>query len=79
MQDWKQFLDNGLLWLVNRQLHLFGWAIVVTQDDSGEVVDVRPEKTQFRGFSFDTDKQGFEKITNLMSKEIPRLKRDVFG
>ena len=38
-RTWKEFLDNGLLWWINRGLHLFGWAIVVVEEADGSISD----------------------------------------
>ena len=32
-KSWNEFREVGLLWFVNRILHLFGWAICVDYDD----------------------------------------------
>ena len=35
-RSWAEFQDAGLIWWVNRALHLFGWALVV-ETDKGEI------------------------------------------
>jgi hypothetical protein len=76
MQEWKEFLESGLLWFVNRQLHIFGWAIVIDEDEeTGEIKSAVPKRTDFRGFSFDIERKRFEDLTKHMKKEIPRLMR----
>lgn len=32
-KNWKEFQETGLLWWI----HLFGWAIVLETNDSGEI------------------------------------------
>lgn len=49
-KSWQEFRATGMLWWVNRALHLFGWAIVVEVDDAGEVADAYPARVKFRGF-----------------------------
>lgn len=57
---WQEFKDIGLLWWVNRILHLFSWAIVFAYDsDTGDLTEVYPAKCKFRGFSADIEEAGF--------------------
>ena len=51
-KDWEEFRSSGLLWFINRTLHLFGWAIVFDYDDkTKELKEVYPARCKFRGFS----------------------------
>lgn len=77
---WNEFQDAGLLWWINRMLHLFGWAIVFEQDEkTGEVNKVYPARTNFRGFPYDAEADGFRKLTDHMRDELPKLLRDANG
>ena len=77
---WNEFQDAGLVWWMNRILHLFGWAIVLEQDEeSGEIKRVYPAKTNFRGFPADVEANGFHKLTNHLRDEMPKLVRDAGG
>ena len=33
-KSWEEFRQNGLLWFTNLILHMFGWSIVVKQDNN---------------------------------------------
>jgi hypothetical protein len=67
-KTWKEFQKSGLLWWVNRSLHLFGWAIVIAEDsDTGEVADAYPVRCSWRGFEEDTDAAGFLQLTTHMA------------
>lgn len=63
-EAWKEFLETGLLWFINMNLHIFGYAIVIEKDDTGEITNVYPKKVDFTGFSEDTNKRNYEKIKN---------------
>ena len=52
---WREFIDSGLLWWVNRILHTFGWSIVYLEGfEEGEPV-VYPCRTTCIGFDGATD------------------------
>lgn len=75
---WHRFRETGLLWWLNRSLHLFGWAIVVAYDDTGEnVIAAYPERMTYRGFPEDTEEQGFQRLTHYLKREAPHLVRDL--
>lgn len=60
---WEQFQDAGLLWWVNRILHLFGWSIIFKQD-GGELIEVYPVRTSYRGFG------EMVRCLNMMCREM---------
>lgn len=76
--SWEEFREAGLLWWINRGLHLFGWAIVVDvdQNDASKVLRVYPARCTFRGFAGESEERGFRKLTKHISDEMPRLFRD---
>ena len=71
---WKAFADAGLLWWINRQLHLFGWAIVIHEDDGK--IEVYPSKCKFRGFKHDVEEVCFRNLTKHISSNIETLLKD---
>lgn len=75
-KSWQEFREAGLLWWVNRALHLFGWSIAVEVED-GEVVDVYPGHVTYRGFSEEDEKDGFKKLTKHLAEEAAQLVEDV--
>jgi hypothetical protein len=77
--SWKEFQEAGLLWWVNRVLHLFGWVIVFVGEEGQEPRQVFPARTTFRGFTADAEEQGFERLTAHLAREAPHLLRDVAG
>lgn len=75
-KTWKEFMDCGLLWWVNRTLHLFGWAIVFETDDD-KIIQVYPARVKFRGFDEKTEADGFTKLTKHLKKTIKELNKEV--
>jgi len=73
-RSWDEFRDSGLLWWVNRTLHLFGWALVLRWEGdpaTGEPKEVYPARVSFRGFSPEIEDEGFAKLEAHL--------RDTFG
>lgn len=74
---WEEFRKSGLLWFVNRMLHLFGWAIVVeVEHKEGPAISAYPARTKFRGFDGGIEDSGFHVLTRYLDKEMPTLLRD---
>lgn len=77
-RTWNEFRKSGLLWWVNRALHLFGWAIVVEMNDDGERVKrAYPARCKFRGFVEESETRGFRNLTNYMNTESEVLLSDL--
>jgi len=77
---WEEFRKAGLLWFVNRMLHVFGWSIVVevdVEDTDGPVSKCYPARVRFRGFDPDSESEGFIKLTDHMKEEMDRLVEEV--
>ena len=72
-KSWAEFREAGLLWFVNRLLHLLGWAIVLDVDDNGQVTAVYPARVRFRGFGEDIEAEGFTKLTEHIKENIGDL------
>jgi hypothetical protein len=70
-KSWAEFRDAGLLWWVNRGLHLFGWAIVL--DDTTGTVEVYPARVKWRGFSLETEDEGFQALTAYLKGNAESL------
>ena len=75
-RSWEEFRASGLLWWVNRTLHLFGWAIAVELQEDGTVSNCYPARCKFRGFGEKSESDGFEKLTEHMAESIPQLLND---
>lgn len=76
---WQNFRAAGLLWWVNRILHLFGWAIVVELDDTGQnVKNAYPVRCSFRGFGPSSETEGFQLLTKHMADNKDVLLKTVF-
>jgi hypothetical protein len=75
----NQFIDSGLLVLVNQFLHTFGFALAYDCDQNGKPDDnsLRPVRTTFRGFSEEVQTRAYTKITNYMIEHANELKEDL--
>jgi len=72
--SWAEFRKAGMLWLVNRTLHMFGWAIVVEVDEAtGEERGAYPVRTEWRVFTPDRDELGHTRVSEWMAKAGPAL------
>ena len=76
-KTWKEFHETGLLWWINRALHLFGWTIVFVVEDTGEISDVYPARCSFPGFNQLDEDEGFRKLTGYMETSAAELNREV--
>lgn len=74
-ESWDTFRDAGLLWWVNRTLHLFGWAIVFTFKD-GEIIDVYPARVKFRGFALDIESDNFKNLSKYLKDNIAEIEQE---
>lgn len=72
-RTWKEFQDSGLFWWINMILHTFGWAIVLELDDDENVKSVFPARVKFRGFSEQSNTDGYSKISKYMKDNSDEL------
>lgn len=71
-EAWANFRNTGLLWFINRMLHVWGIAIEYEMDGD-RVISVRPELVDYLGFDRETEVSGFLKLrgyTALVGKEL---------
>lgn len=67
--SWTEFREAGMLWFVNRMLHVFGWALVVEVDDAtDELRGAFPVRTEWRGFTPDREELGHTRVSEWMAK-----------
>lgn len=68
-KNWEEFEKSGLLWWVNRQLHLFGWNIEL-EFDGEQIIGAHPRKTNFeiRGYERCAENKGFARLSKYLSK-----------
>jgi len=76
-RSWEEFRANGMLWWVNRILHLFGWAVAFEMDDDNNIKEVYPVRCKFRGFGPESETRGFKKLTNYLVTNIQELAKDL--
>jgi len=84
-KSWDEFRKTGMLWFVNRILHVFGWAIVAEmmpappEGTHDEVVTVYPARTRFRGFGEKQEEDGFKAISKFMEENAKDLNEEANG
>lgn len=54
-RTWEEFAGSGVLWFVNRLLHVFGWSIVLVYDENDHCVEAYPARTRVIGFPLEQD------------------------
>lgn len=72
-KSWSEFRGTGLLWFINRTLHLFGWVIVCEVNKQGEVLAVYPARTNWRGFSREDEEEGYRLVSRFMKHHADQL------
>jgi hypothetical protein len=76
-RTWEEFRKSGLLWWVNRSLHLFGWSIVLEINEGDSVSKAYPARVKFRGFAEKNEEEGFINLTKHIAKEMPELLEEI--
>jgi len=76
IKTWREFSDTGLLWWVNRILHLFGWAIVFQVEADGIVSDVYPARVKYRGFVGETEQEKFKILSAYLKSNIEEIDKE---
>ena len=74
-RTWKEFVDSGLLWWVNRTLHLFGWALAYELDEDKNITFVYPARCKYRGFV--DEGKSFRALTEHIKEQLPNMLEDV--
>ncbi len=76
-KGWEEFRSAGLLWWINRGLHLFGWVIVCSYDsDSGELTEVYPARCKYRGFAAEDEEAGFIALSRHIKDNAEELLKE---
>lgn len=79
-KSWEEFRETGLLWWINKTLHMFGWEIVFEYGDhvnlhSGDrvITNVYPARVKFRWFDEASTTEGYQKVTKYLKDNIEEL------
>lgn len=76
-EKWKEFRGTGLLWFINTILHTFGYAIKYKVDkETGELLDVYPDRVKFRGFPEESNTKGYIKVSQYMKDNADELLKE---
>ena len=76
-KSWKWFQDTGLVLQVNQILHIFGIAITIKRDDSGNLVKVFPSRVKFRGFGEDSIDKSYTKVSKYLKENSEEILKDI--
>lgn len=70
-KSWDDFACSGMIWFVNRMLHIFGWGIVIERDQHYPfpITDVYPARTDALGFSETDDRESREIFINTLKED----------
>ena len=74
--NWNEFREAGMLWWINRILHVFGWAIVCQVEEDGTTSCVCPVRVDFRGFSRGDEVEGHKLVSHWMAQHSAELERE---
>lgn len=69
----KEFRESGMLWFINTILHVFGWAIFISLGEDGEVAEMYPARTAYRGFESESNDRGYQRVSRFMLENAARL------
>ena len=75
-KSWDEFRNSKLLWLANRTLHLFGWAICVVMNEDGRVKEAYPARVKFRGFDEKSESEGFAGLSEYVENNATVLREE---
>lgn len=75
-KSWNEFRDSGLLFITNQFLHIFGYALVYSFNDNGEIEEVYPARVKFRGFGDKQIEEGYQKISKYMMDNAVELEKE---
>ena len=73
----KEFQSTGLLLFVNQFLHIFGWVIIVVQDEENSGLSfMYPARTKYRGFKEKYTDEAYKKVSEYMKENSETLVND---
>ncbi len=73
----KEFQETGLIWFVNRTLHLFGWVIAYDVDkDTKEPIRLFVARTKWRGFETKLEQSGFKMLSQYLKDNSSELYKE---
>lgn len=76
-KTWQDFRETGLFMMINTILHAFGWAMVVmTDDETGEVIRCFPARVKFRGFNEDDQDEMHKRIAGYLKANADELDKE---
>ena len=73
-KTWGEFRATGLLFFVNSFLQIFGWSIGLEIDDDGNIKEVYPLRSAFRGFSENITDEAYAKLGDYIADNAVKIK-----
>ena len=74
IKTWAEFCSTGLLLFINSFLQIFGWSIGFEVDDDGNIKDVYPLRSAFRGFAESDVDNAYAKLADYVADNAVRIK-----
>lgn len=72
-KTWDEFSAAGLLFVVNTFLQFFGWILMVQRNESGEIIDIFPCRTIWRGFKHQDYAEGHARVAKYLKENSDNL------
>ena len=73
-KTWAEFRSTGLLLFVNSFLQIFGWSIGFEIDDDGNIKNVYPLRSAFRGFPESAVDEAYGKLAEYIENNATIIK-----
>ena len=74
-KSWNEFRNSGMLWMANTILQVFGWSVVV-EEDNGNITSVYPARVKYRGFTHEINTKGYIKTANYMKENAEEILKE---
>lgn len=75
-KTWKEFQESGMLWMANTILQVFGWSVVVKEDENSNIISAYPARVKYRGFTQKTNSKGYIKVSKFMEENVEELLKE---
>jgi hypothetical protein len=70
----RAFIDTGLLWFINRTLHVFGYALCYKEDEeTGVLSSLYVSRVTYRGFEMEAEDDGYERVARYLRDQSTAL------
>ncbi len=77
-RSWTEFWQTGLPGMLNTILGVFGWVIVADADENGNIINVYPARTLYRGCDESAQSRWYERVGQYMVKNADTIYSEAF-